>query len=169
MAKRVTTLGLVSALLTSALAMPGSAYAGSCADARAREALEVRVLQSELMVAALTCGERPSYNAFVTAFKPYLQNQGTVLRTFFTDQFGPSAGPNKLNKMITRLANEASQNSLSQGDYCDQARARFSAILQGSPKGVGKVAHANPTASSHGFQTCVEVAAGTSPVKSGQN
>lgn len=165
--RTVLSAALVGSVMTAAI----PAQADSCVDRTARQSLEVRVLQSELMVAALTCGERQSYNAFVTTFKPFLKSQGSELRTFFVQQFGLAAGPNHLNKLVTRLANAASQNSVtvSTQDFCAQAKTRFEQVLQASPQGLIQLARANPTAAQHGFKNCVEVADSTVQPGGGQN
>lgn len=139
---------------------PISAQADACMDTAARTALEMRVLQSELMVAALTCGQRSSYNAFVTTFKPYLKLQGGQLKSFFVKAFGPKVGAQMLNQTVTRLANTASQNSLSAStqSYCDSAAARFAVALKSTPKDLVLLARTNPDAASHGYKSCVEVA-----------
>lgn len=170
---RTAQRAILGATLMGSVAMsavPAQA-AGSCADREARQSLEIRVLQSELMVAALTCGERQSYNAFVTAFKPFLKSQGAELRTFFVEQFGLSAGPSRMNKMVTRLANSASQNSVSVStqEFCAQAKTRFEQVLQSNTQGLVKLARVNPTAADHGFKTCVEVADSTAKPDAGQN
>lgn len=156
---------LVKSIVFSGVALsialgPISAQAETCMDSAARTALELRVLQSELMVAALTCGQRPSYNAFVTTFKPYLKLQGGQLKSFFVKAFGSKTGAEMLNKTVTRLANAASQNSLSAStqSYCDSAAARFAVALKGTPKDLVLLARTNPDAASHGYKSCVEVA-----------
>jgi hypothetical protein len=138
----------------------GSARAETCADQNARRSLEVRVLQSELMVAALTCGQRQNYNAFVTTFRPVLKTQGAQLRTFFVQNYGLKNGPKRLNKLVTRLANSASQRSLTQSTqaFCAQTEARFKQLLSSDAKTLFTLARTNPTASDHGFGSCVEVA-----------
>lgn len=164
MTKRVFAGGfraaLHTALLGSALVAASPALAEVCADRDARRSLEMRVMQSELMVAALTCGQRQSYNAFVTTFKPFLKQQGAQLRTFFVEQYGPSGGPQRLDRMVTRLANGASQRSLSQPTeaFCAKAKARFDRVLGADAQGLMKMARTSPTAPEHGFDSCVEVA-----------
>jgi len=160
MANRVLTLSLCAALMGSVVASAQPAKADTCANRDARQALELRVLQSELMVAALTCGQRQSYNAFVTTFKPFLKDQGAQLRTFFVEQYGLSDGPGRLNRMVTRLANTASQRSLNQSNqvFCEQAKARFDAVLSAPAQDLLHLARTNPSASDHGIRSCVEVA-----------
>ena len=162
MTKRFARNSLIAAAAAGVLTTSAAANAQTCADRGAREALEMRVLQSELMVAALTCNQRPSYNAFVTTFKPYLKTQGQELRTYFTEAFGPNTGPKRLNDMVTRLANVASQNSLTQptSAFCAQARQRFDAVLNATPQKLAQMARSNPAAGSHGVKACVELAEG---------
>lgn len=175
MLKSVRTIAITAALLggvSGVVLAPTSVWAAqSCADQRARQALEVRVLQSELMVAALTCGERPSYNAFVTNFKPFLKSQGVQLRTFFVQQYGPSVGPTRMNRMVTRLANTASQNSISVSTqaFCAQAKQRFAKVLAANPQGVAQLARISPTANDHGVKSCVEVANSAAGLDSDHN
>jgi len=160
MTKRVLAKGLCAALVGGALMVAGPAQAEGCAEHEARQALELRVLQSEMMVAALTCGQRQSYNAFVTTFKPYLKAQGANLRAFFTEQFGLITGPKHLNRMVTRLANTASQQSLvvPKQTFCERAKMRFKTVLNADAQALLHLARVNPRADSHGYKSCVEVA-----------
>ena len=77
---------------------------GAARPSQADISIEVRRLQTNLMVAALTCNARADYNAFV---------------------FG-KAGDSKLNAFITRLANEASTRSNADRDgFCADAASTF--------------------------------------------
>jgi hypothetical protein len=106
------------------------------------------------MVAALTCGERPSYNAFAKRFRSQLVAHGTNLRGYFRRSYG-SAGETHLNHFVTELANAASQRSLSDpAAYCRDAARRFAAILALEPKQLlSYVAH-QPHIDSHGISPC---------------
>jgi len=154
--KTVVFVGVAAGIVLGAI----PARAEVCVDANARTALEMRVLQSELMVSALTCGQKSNYNAFVTTFKPFLKKQGGQLPSFFIKVYGPKTGPEKLNRIVTRLANMASQNSLisSTDAYCSAASTRFSAVLNGTRQELARMARANPSAEAHGYKACVEVA-----------
>ena len=160
MTKRVLAMCVCAALVSGALSVASPAKAEVCADRKARQTLELRVLQSELMVAALTCNQRAGYNAFVTTFKPFLKDQGASLRAFFSAQYGPSAGPARMNRMVTRLANTASQRSIRQSTqaFCEKAKARFNTVLSADVQNVLRMARSSPTADDHGFRSCVEVA-----------
>src|SRR5690349_5451346 len=54
-----------------------------CANRTELEAIQIRHLQSRLMVAALSCNQQKAYNDFVTAFQPELTAHGTQLVAYF--------------------------------------------------------------------------------------
>jgi len=93
---------------------------GAPANAREQAAFDVRFLQTEFMVAALSCG-RPEferhYNVFATRFVAALKRHGEVLRAHFTREYGKQ-GLNKLDSFATKLANEASLRSMQQVTFC---------------------------------------------------
>lgn len=147
------------AFITATLSPQAGLASGVCADPSERIGLEMRVLQSELMVAALTCGQRSDYNSFITSFKPQIKKHSANLKSFFQKAYGKSA-TQKLNRMVTRLANQASKRSLSQPTrkFCAKSQTRFEKILSVKPMQLTQIAHANPAAGEHGFRTCIEVA-----------
>lgn len=101
-------------------AAPAVQAAGATPTAREQAALDVRFLQTELMVAALSCGRsdfHQSYNAFVTKFGPALKLHGSALKAYFSRQYG-SQGVSKLDSFATKLANEASLRSMQQANFC---------------------------------------------------
>ena len=101
------------------------AVTGAARPSQADISIEVRRLQTNLMVAALTCNARADYNAFVVAHRTSLQNYGKIIRTEFRRRFG-KAGDSKLNTFVTRLANEASTRSNADRDgFCADAAATF--------------------------------------------
>ncbi|MBF0247293.1 MAG: hypothetical protein HQL36_04380 [Alphaproteobacteria bacterium] len=159
----VSRIAVVAVLAGSALlsSMADVQAANICATTRDRAALEVRVLQSELMVAALTCRQKADYNAFVTRYKPQLKSFGRDLRAFYDQAFGQHSGERQMNKLVTRLANGASQRSLSVApvDYCAETAQRFQTLL-GKPntERLLQIASTAPAAQSHGVPTCREVA-----------
>jgi len=100
-----------------------------CAQPHERTALSTRVLQTELMVAALCCDNRPLYNAFVSKFRGELVKQGRSLRSFFQRHHG-GGGEENLNSFITRLANEASRRSNAErAGFCAQTSLLFRQLL----------------------------------------
>ena len=115
------------------LALPGVAVAAICASPVERVAMQVRVLQSDLMVAALICRAKPRYNAFVARFETDLVRQGTTLNAHFRRVWGGQSTA-RLNAFVTRLANQASARSLSTGGgYCAQVGRVFDEVMALAP------------------------------------
>lgn len=101
------------------------AVTGAARPTQADISIEVRRLQTNLMVAALSCGARQDYNTFVLAHRSSLQKYGRIIRTEFRRRYG-KVGASKLNKFVTRLANEASARSNADRDgFCAEAAATF--------------------------------------------
>jgi len=93
----------------------------------------MRMLQSEMMVAGLSCGAKSQYNAFATKYKKTLITNGDRLKKHYYAEYGASAGFKKLNTFVTRLANEASiRIAMSGPGYCQIAMERFQ-TLQAAP------------------------------------
>jgi hypothetical protein len=170
--RRVLAGGLTVGLV--ALAVPAVvSAANACAMPKDLAALNARVLQTELMVAALTCGEKARYNAFVMSFKGVLGKHGRELRGLF-DRVHGAAGSRELNGFVTKLANDASQESLaaSQG-YCTGASALFEEVLNTPPSNFDAMAAKPWISGRHGYSPCTVSAdksgsrgtAGSLPVK----
>lgn len=105
--------------------MVGSAAAFENATRSERTALHVRQLQSDLMVAALSCDMRTRYNRIVKKLQPQLVQHGQALTGLFQRTYGAKA-ERELNRFVTAMANEASSRSLSQGAaYCRNSAALF--------------------------------------------
>lgn len=114
----------------AALAMiPGMVSAQSCMPPAEKASFDVRALQSQLMVVAITCEMQDDYNRFVTKFQPQLATayrgvQGHFRRT------GGRNGQRDLDQYITGLANGQSQVGIAQGQYfCGNQRAVFQQAL----------------------------------------
>lgn len=96
-----------------------------------RMAVRARVVQSEMMVAALSCGLRNQYNTVVTEFRSELVSHGRVLRSMFQRQHGAS-GQTALDRYITKLANDASiRSNRARSAYCESAKRAFADVLSG--------------------------------------
>ncbi|MBO6948990.1 MAG: hypothetical protein JJ855_13495 [Rhodospirillales bacterium] len=124
---RGKTLGFAAAVAITAL-MAGSAVAATCNDGSDKAAFHVRALQTDLMVAALTCEARPEYNSFVRKFRASLVDHGMALKVLFKHLHGGKA-EKALNAYVTALANRASQRSISHRDqYCERTLRTFTAL-----------------------------------------
>jgi hypothetical protein len=136
----------------------GKAKPQLCASDRDWAALNARVLQTELMVAALSCGERQRYNTFVTAYQQVLTDRGQALQALFKRTHGTRA-TTRLNAFITKLANDASQQVRNKGDeYCVFAGELFDETMATSPRDLNNLTNKPWITSRHGFRPCVAVA-----------
>ena len=125
MNRQVATIA--AAIMISGVASTATAYEDY---SRAEwDSLNIRHLQSELMVAALSCGLRPQYNAMVKRFEAELIDRGQDLKQLFRRTFG-SASQRELDRFVTALANQSSTRSLSRGaSYCAESAQLFDEIL----------------------------------------
>jgi len=112
----------------------GSAIAASCEVRPDKAAFHVRALQTELMVAALTCDARPQYNSFAKKFQNTLVDHGQALKQVFRVSHGATA-EKALNTYITTLANRASQRSITKrSSYCERTLRTFVALKDMKPR-----------------------------------
>lgn len=122
----ITMIGGVALAAT----IGGAAVAAECFGARERASLDVRVLQSKLMVAALMCNQRNEYNDFVVRFRPALRAHGRTLINYF-DQTFDAAGKRQLDRFVTALANEASRESnIDRAGFCRDARLTLKSLVR---------------------------------------
>jgi hypothetical protein len=111
------------------LAAAGAAQAAGCVDARERDSMSVRALQTRLMVAALACNARDNYNEFVNRYRPHLAGHGRALRGYFERSFGRGA-QRALDVYVTDLANRASQlSNADRGAFCAHSADSLTALL----------------------------------------
>lgn len=126
--------GLAMALALAAASVvnsTGSAQAFQPRDSRETDAVNVRILQSEMMVAALTCNMRNRYNTVVVRYQGELVSHGRVLKKMFRRDHGQRA-QKELDGFVTQLANDASIRSIREREaFCVNANAMFSTILAG--------------------------------------
>ena len=118
------------AVLAMAVAPLAGAGAVSCYTPTEATAVQVRMLQSELMVAALACrdsnpeyGMVAQYNEFVHRLGDRLIRHSKVLQAHFRKLYGVQS-THHLDEFITEIANDASKRSMTSG-YCDSAAGMF--------------------------------------------
>ena len=125
----------------AALALiPGMASAQSCMPAAEKASFDVRALQSQLMVVAITCEMQDDYNRFVTRFQPQLATAYRGVAAHFR-RTGGRNGQRDLDQYITGLANGQSQVGIAQGQYfCGNQRAVFQqALAAGSADDLARI------------------------------
>ncbi|MGE5600636.1 MAG: hypothetical protein ACM3X2_03805 [Pseudomonadota bacterium] len=160
--RRMIAAGVAALMACVVSASPGSAAGKAkpqksqiCASDRDLAALNARVLQTELMVAALSCDERQRYNTFVTTYQQVLAERGQALKALFKRTKGAQANT-VLNAFITKLANDASQQVMTRGDeYCVFAGQLFEEAIATPPSDLNSLANKHWITSRHGFRPCV--------------
>jgi hypothetical protein len=128
--KRAVAAAAVAAFVGGASV---NVQAASCPSDQVVQAMQVRLLQNELMVAALQCRAVPTYdyqgkyNVFLTQFSGPLNQNANVLRDHFRRSFGGSH-QTQLDRYMTRIANDAGQRGMQPG-YCQQMAPLFEKVL----------------------------------------
>lgn len=119
-----------SVAVLAALTMTGTAMARQkCARPNEVTAIQVAAIQQELMVAALTCHDVTSFNAFQTSYAKELRRSDRRLHHMFRRLFG-SRGTRQYHAFKTRLANNSSIRSIrDNANYCKEAKLVFAAAL----------------------------------------
>tara|TARA_A100001037_G_scaffold304230_1_gene340381 strand:+ start:1128 stop:1715 length:588 start_codon:yes stop_codon:yes gene_type:complete len=132
--------GLLIAIITI-IGFSDSVWADGCVPEKLSQAeisKEVRKVQTTLMVAALSCGNRDNYNKFIVKFKGVLQRHGQVIKRDFIKRYGGVAGKKKLDKYVTALANEASSKSnLDYDAFCSKASYFYRSLKDKKPRELG--------------------------------
>ncbi|MBF0094438.1 MAG: hypothetical protein HQL34_07840 [Alphaproteobacteria bacterium] len=139
-------------ILASALLASG-AEAAVCARESERPALNARVLQTQLMVAALSCGEKARYNGFVKKFGGELAARGRTLISMFDRAYG-RGGKTEMNRFVTSLANDASSRSLASDQFCEETAVLFDTLERIEPSLLSELAENQPFAETHGVDSC---------------
>src|SRR5512134_246366 len=140
-----TLIAIAAAAIACSTAMPADAAkkakpkAVPCTSAANIEALNVRALQTELMVGALACGERERYNAFIQARQPELVPYAKTMQRM---------QGRRTNAFVTRVANAASRNA-----DCTAISALFEEVL-GSGNSLAAIAAKDFLTSRHGYKVC---------------
>jgi hypothetical protein len=114
--RRKTSFRLLIGGLAALVA--GPAIAQTCVQPAERAAFDVRALQSQLMVAALSCNQDAAYNAFVRKFQGELTGAYRGVQGHFRRTAG-GAHQRELDSFITQMANAQSQDQIRSGSqYC---------------------------------------------------
>jgi hypothetical protein len=160
--RRGTLSALVAAAAITLASSPSSAEVAITSKERA--SLELRLLQTELMVAALGCSSADRYNAFVTRYQPQLVDGGKTMQNLFKRVHGGQAF-NRVNTFVTQVANEVSLRMVQNtNQFCDQTDAMFQALLSGGSDSFERARSRFHCAPITGFAGCTVEAAATQEV-----
>ena len=129
------------------------ANAAICARPAEIVALNERVVQTHLMVAALSCNERARYGAFIRKFHSELVARGHTLSLMFDRAYG-SGAQTHLNSFITSLANDVSVRSHNTGQFCTEAATLFTTLDTTKPDLLSDLAAKQTYSDMHGIAPC---------------
>jgi hypothetical protein len=111
------------------VAIAGPALANACLRPEERGALDVRALQTYLMVTALNCQKGESYNQFIRRFGNELSSANRVTNAYFTRAYGGQART-RFDSNNTNMANEHSEDAIRAGSFfCRDADPLFQRAL----------------------------------------
>jgi hypothetical protein len=124
------------------------APAPKCIKEKVLTAFQMRMLQTELVVGALSCKMTPRYNDFVIAYRPDLMTAHRTMMKYFGRE-------SRLEDYKSRTANEASQRSLSNiTEYCLYSSALYDKLLGPEKPKLADFAMNEPAANRHGQDVC---------------
>lgn len=129
-----------------------------CATPSLEGHLSTRLLQTELMVAAIYCGSSAHYNSFVGAYGTQLVEAGDKLRGLFLSVYGSKQFPRAWDTFLTNLANEAAKRSYDERSFCARTDAMFTALDSGEVRDLMHFAEAMPFTDRHGLPACTTMA-----------
>ena len=161
-------LSAVAVLALAALPTAASPGTRPCLSGQEQAAVHVRLLQTELMMAGLSCGRTEyvsRYNLFVQKFRPQLVSHATALKDYFARRYG-AGGTRQLDSFVTKVANAASQRSMTAPDFCTAAGKLLDAVLVAEPAQLAELSARQAFAATSGFEACspkTRQAAGTTP------
>jgi hypothetical protein len=145
--RRTTSFRLLLAGL--AVVMGGPAVAQTCAQPSERLGFDVRLVQSQLQVAALQCRDVPGfanledqYRSFVQRFQNEFRTSATGLQAYFRRTAGNNH-TRALDSYITNLAQAQAAEGSSQGThYCPLVAPLFRAALSANGlNGLAQLSH----------------------------
>lgn len=125
-----------------------AAPAPKCIKDKVLSAFQMRMLQTELVVGALSCKMTPRYNEFVTAYRPDLMTAHKTMMKYFGKE-------SRLEDYKSRTANEASQRSLANiTEFCNYSSALYDKLLGPEKVKLVDFAMVEPVANRHGQDVC---------------
>jgi hypothetical protein len=160
----------LSGVLAASLALAPVMARAECYTDAEWQAAHVRILQTELNVAQLTCSNVPDrsydaqYGTFVARFGDRLKAAATELRAHFKRVYGNAASEKQLDAFVTRVANEASDRSMSSTTPCADAAPLFQQVLATDAGGLSQLALDHVTDKTEiGGELCVAKKAAPAP------
>jgi hypothetical protein len=137
-----------ASLLVVGPAVAAKKKAPPCVKGDLLTAFEMRMLQTELVVGALSCKLTPRYNDFVNGYRKDLMTAHRALMRHFGRE-------SRLEDYKSRTANEASQRSLANiTEFCLYTSALYDKLLGPEPAKLTAFVKTEAVAARHGQNAC---------------
>jgi hypothetical protein len=141
-------LVIAAAVLLAGPAVAAKKKEPPCVKDQLLAAYQMRMLQTELVVGALSCKLTPRYNEFVTAYKSELMTAHRALLKHYRRE-------STLEDYKSRTANEASQRSLANiTEFCLYTSALYDKLLGPERVKLSEFVGTEPVANHHGQDVC---------------
>lgn len=158
---RAVLLAAAAALIVGP-AVAAKKKADPCIKDKVLASFQMRMLQTELVVGALSCKLTPRYNEFVTAYRDELMGAHRVLLRHFGRE-------SRLEDYKSKTANEASQRSLANiTEYCLYTSALYDKLLGPERPKLLEFVGFERVANHHGQNACGSPALITASTASGK-
>lgn len=127
---------------------------GRCANKNEMKALNFKSMQSNMMVGALACDERPNYNKLILRTREEMSDFGDVINAYFKKRYG-SKYQDELDTFVTFIANKSTEESqgINPLVYCDQTQGLLRAFLSADSEDLEEFANDN-FSRFHGIKSC---------------
>jgi hypothetical protein len=125
---------VISSLIVSSLTLSPALANAACFTDTEWRAAHVRVLQTDLQVAALECANveghsyTNEYNTFIARMSDMLVIEAKRLKAHFQRAFGGASG-RELDTFVTKVANDASGRSMQDMAFCANSASLFQNAL----------------------------------------
>lgn len=131
----------------------------TCARTSEHDAFAIRALQSQMMVAALSCNQQSAYNQLMRKHTRRFTESGKLIKAYFQRNYG-TGYEGRLNRFVTTLANNATQASMDYNSesYCDNMRSTFHDLISMHDYELQEKAEERQFASLHGIKGCARIA-----------
>jgi len=144
---------LVLVAASALIAAPGVAAkkksaAPPCIKGKLLTAFQMRMMQTELVVGALSCKLTPRYNEFVRAYQSELMTAHRALKAHFVRE-------STLEDYKSKTANESSQRSLANiTEFCNYTSALYDKLLGPERANLAEFVALEPVANRHDQDAC---------------
>lgn len=146
--RAVVLLAAAAIIAGPAAAAKKKPAAPPCVKGKLLTAFQMRMMQTELVVGALSCKLTPRYNDFVRAYQPELMSAHRSLKSHFGRE-------SRLEDYKSKTANESSQRSLANiTEFCLYTSALYEKLLGPERVQLASFVAVEPWASRHDQNAC---------------